>query len=107
VAIGFAIMIETLNQVASANRRKRDRHRPLRERTADAVLRLLGGREEDSDYDDYDRGLEAEPALAGASAGAGSAEADLEAAFQPSERAMIKGVLDLAERQVTEIMTPR
>lgn len=107
VAIGFAIMIETLNQVASANRRKRDRHRPLRERTADAVLRLLGGREEGSDYDDSDRDLEAEPAMAGAGAGAGSAEADLEAAFQPSERAMIKGVLDLAERQVTEIMTPR
>ncbi|MCK9489182.1 MAG: TerC family protein [Xanthomonadales bacterium] len=107
VAIGFAILIETLNQVASANRRKRERHRPLRERTADAVLRLLGGREEGDHYDDYDHGMDAQPALAAAGAGSGGAVPDLALAFQPSERSMIKGVLNLAERQVTEIMTPR
>ncbi len=106
VAIGFAILIETLNQVASANRRKHERRRPLRERTADAVLRMLGGREEGAGYDDYEPGMDAGPALATAGAGGGPG-LDLETAFQPSERTMIKGVLNLAERQVTEIMTPR
>ncbi len=102
-AIGFAILIETFNQVASANRRKNEHKRPLRERTADAVLRMLGGRVE----------VEAgeptvQPGLAVAAAGGASvAASDPELAFQPAERTMIRGVLNLADRQVTAIMTPR
>jgi predicted tellurium resistance membrane protein TerC len=42
-AIGFSVLIETFNQIASRNRRKWAASTPLRQRTADAVLRLLGG----------------------------------------------------------------
>ncbi len=96
-AIGFAIVIETFNQVASANRRKVDRRRPFRDRTADAVLRMLGGRVE----------YGSEAALQPASATIDTSAAQMEAAFQPAERSMIQGVLTLAERPVTAIMTPR
>lgn len=100
-AIGFAILIETFNQIALANRQRAERRRPLRERTADAVLRLLGGRIETVE-------AEPEPQLAGAGAPAGGLSAlELEADFHPSERSMIRGVLHLADRQVTSIMTPR
>ncbi|MFB9067637.1 TerC family protein [Pseudofulvimonas gallinarii] len=96
-AIGFAIVIETFNQVASANRRKVDRRRPFRDRTADAVLRMLGGRVE------YGADAATQPAAAGSDLNA----AQMEEAFQPAERSMIQGVLTLAERPVTAIMTPR
>lgn len=98
-AIGFAILIETFNQIALANRQRAERHRPLRERTADAVLRLLGARVE------YEEAVADGPALSRADV---HDHGDpLEAAFQPAERTMIRGVLNLAERQVTAIMTPR
>lgn len=99
-AIGFAILIEIFNQVGLANRQRAERKRPLRERTADAVLRLLGGRMEETD--------EAEAASSTSAPAQESLSADaLESDFHPSERAMIRGVLHLAERQVTAIMTPR
>ena len=41
-AIGFSVVIELLNQLARRNFVKQDAHIPLRDRTADAVLRLLG-----------------------------------------------------------------
>ena len=98
-AIGFAIIIETFNQVATANKRKAEGHRPLRDRTADAVLRMLGGR------------VEYELAGAGEANTNGSIDSRIddssEEAFQPAERIMIRGVLNLADRQVTAIMTPR
>jgi CBS domain containing-hemolysin-like protein len=102
-AIGFAIVIETFNQVASANRRKVDRRRPFRDRTADAVLRMLGGRVE---YGAGEPALQASGASAGTGTDASSGE-DLREMFQPAERSMIQGVLTLAERPVTSIMTPR
>src|SRR5690606_22699021 len=45
-AIGFSILIEVFNQLARSSRQRSLRSRPLRERTADAVLSLLGGRVE-------------------------------------------------------------
>ena len=42
-AIVFSVMIETLNQIATRNRVERARIGDLRSRTAEAVLRLLGG----------------------------------------------------------------
>lgn len=96
-AIGFAIVIETFNQIASANRLKAARGRPFRERTADAVLRLLGGRVE----------YGADTGTATAVQPDDAVESEAEEAFQPAERSMIQGVLTLAERPVTAIMTPR
>lgn len=90
-AIGFSIVIEAFNQTMRRNRRRSllASARTLRERTAQAVLRLLGtgGMEE-----------EAAPATAAANGGA---------MFGEDELAMVQGVLDLAHRPVRSIMTPR
>lgn len=49
-AIGFSILIELFNQVARARRKKSlQGHSPIRERTAHAVLRLLGGQKMNAD----------------------------------------------------------
>jgi CBS domain containing-hemolysin-like protein len=91
-AIAFAIMIEGLNQVARHKQVARAAGRDLRARTTDAVLRILRG----------------------ASAGATSNEhlVSLIAArnapnvFAPAERAMVRGVLSMADSPVESIMTP-
>lgn len=87
-AIGFSVLIEFFNQLARSNRAKRAMQRPLRERTADAVLRLLGGR------------VEGETPLTAITAGA-------EEVFAPAERQMIRSVLDLSQRDIESIMTLR
>ena len=43
-AIGFSIVIEFFNQLMRKNFARKDEHVPLRDRTANAVLRLLGTR---------------------------------------------------------------
>ncbi|TFH80152.1 TerC family protein [Pseudomonas kribbensis] len=96
-AIGFSILIEVFNQIARA-RRKRSMQglRPMRERTAHAVMRLLGGRklaveevgEEISDLLD-------------------DGEVPSTELFDRRERVMISGVLQLAERPIRTLMTVR
>lgn len=90
-AIGFSIMIETFNQLTWRNLAKNESRLPLRERTADAILNLMGGRRTAS---------EAEK----------STESEQNAqppAFGEEERFMISGVLTLAERSIRTVMTPR
>jgi CBS domain containing-hemolysin-like protein len=89
-AIGFSIGIEALNQTMRRNRQRSllASARTLRERTAQAVLRLLGS-----------GGVEEEAAPASAAGGG--------AVFGKDELAMVQGVLDLAHRPVRSIMTPR
>src|SRR5690554_4809954 len=41
-AIGFSILIEFFNQTAMRNRSKHEQRLPLRQRTADAIFRILG-----------------------------------------------------------------
>jgi CBS domain containing-hemolysin-like protein len=89
-AIGFSVLIEILNQLGERSRRRRAAGLSPRQRVADAVLRLLGGLPLQS------------PALAGAAGGTVEPEV-----FAPEERHMVRGVLGLAERPVTAIMTPR
>src|SRR3546814_17523178 len=43
-AIGFSVAIESLNQIARRNLLSRDTQRPMRERTAEGIFRLLGKR---------------------------------------------------------------
>ncbi|WP_426818059.1 TerC family protein [Winslowiella sp. 2C04] len=91
-AIGFSILIELFNQIARRNFVRHQSHRPMRERTAEAILRLMGGRQ-------------------------GSQQVNSETsevtsvmpkeAFKDEERYMINGVLTLASRSVRSIMTPR
>lgn len=87
-AIGFSIMIEFFNQWTQRNVVKSESRIPLRERTADRVLGLLGSkrREQQQTQDD---GIE-----------------ELQA-FAAEERHMVSGVLSLAERSLRSIMTPR
>lgn len=91
-AIGFSIVIETLNQFARRNFLRNEARLPFRERTAASVLRLLGKR----------RRAEAEAAAQ--EEGAPPAAEDV---FATEERNMVSGVLGLADRSIRSIMTPR
>jgi CBS domain containing-hemolysin-like protein len=93
-AIAFSVLIEFFNQLARSNR---TRHligeRPLRDRTAEAVLKLLGGRS-DADEVGHDIVAMADPK-------------GEELVFENSERQMIRSVLQLTDRPVQSLMTPR
>ncbi|TWR93452.1 TerC family protein [Pseudomonas saxonica] len=94
-AIGFSILIELFNQIARSRRKKSLQGlRPMRERTAHAVLRMMGGRTMDVD----EVGEEIADMLEGG---------ESEEVFHRRERVMISGVLQLAERPIRSIMTPR
>jgi predicted tellurium resistance membrane protein TerC len=80
-SIGFSLMIEILNQLAS--RRKPAKGMSARRQVADAVLRILGGVP-----------LPAYAVPAGP-------------VFEPAERQMVDGVLSLHDRPVSAVMTPR
>jgi CBS domain containing-hemolysin-like protein len=96
-AIGFSILIEVFNQIARA-RRKRSMQglRPIRERTAHAVMRLLGGRK-----------LAAEEVGEELSDLLDDGDAPSTELFDRRERVMISGVLQLAERPIRGLMTVR
>jgi CBS domain containing-hemolysin-like protein len=90
-AIGFSILIEFFNQLMQRNFMRQAAHLTLRDRTAEAILRLLGSRT---------RAEQSEQAA--------SAESVVGlATFGAEERNMVSGVLSLAERSIRSIMTPR
>ncbi|MFK3776117.1 TerC family protein [Pseudomonas sp. NPDC089406] len=94
-AIGFSLLIELFNQLARARRKRSvQQHRPLRERTAHAVLRLLGGRRLEAD----EVGEEIADLVEGG---------EEQVVFDRRERVMISGVLNLAERPIRTVMTAR
>jgi len=94
-AIGFSIVIEVFNQLARRGRqRSAQGQRPLRARTAHAVMRLLGGRALNMD----EVGEEISDLVEGTDQGP---------VFNRRERVMISGVLQLAERPVRAAMTAR
>ncbi|MFA4912442.1 MAG: TerC family protein [Burkholderiaceae bacterium] len=89
-AIGFSIVIEFFNQLARRSSIKHASRTPIRDRTAQAVLRMMGGRSarhDDTTHDDV--------------------EPDVAPAFGAEERSMVSGVLTLSERSIRSIMTPR
>ena len=84
--IGVAIVMEAFNQFRLRNTAKHEAKIPLRHRTADSILKLMGGKVEA----EHEQGhLQAQET------------------FADEERYMIGGVLTLAERSVASIMTPR
>jgi CBS domain containing-hemolysin-like protein len=85
--IGVAILIEAFNQFSQRSAEKHEAKIPLRHRTADSILRLMGGKVQ-SDEGVLDN-------------------SSVKEAFADEERYMIGGVLTLAERSVASIMTPR
>ena len=90
-AIGFSIVIELFNQLLRRNLLKIDVSRPMRERTAEAVLRLLGRRVPDAVIETAPQN-DADQTLS---------------TFGVEERNMVSGVLSLGQRSIHSIMTPR
>lgn len=91
-AIGFSILIEFFNQMASFNRKRFLNKKPLRQRTADAILGLLKSNE-DEEFPVYDN-------------------SEVKAThskerFNDQELSMITRVLELAQRSVSSVMTSR
>ncbi|MCB8767578.1 TerC family protein [Acinetobacter soli] len=84
--IGVAILIEAFNQFSQLNVEKHQAKIPLRHRTANAIFKLMGEKDEISTPID---------------------KKDTDGLFVSEERYMIGGVLTLAERSVASIMTPR
>ncbi|WP_031523493.1 CNNM family cation transport protein YoaE [Siccibacter colletis] len=93
-AIGFSIIIEVFNQIARRNFLRHQSSQPLRARTADAILRLMGNRRKSAQQSEPDSNSNAMVPV--------PAEA-----FAEEERYMINGVLTLAQRSLRSIMTPR
>ncbi|MEN5060222.1 TerC family protein [Luteimonas sp. TWI1416] len=91
-AIVFSILIEAFNQWSRYNRERHVRQLPFRQRTADAVLRLLGARP-----DTASEGGAIEPAE----------QAPDGERLEAAEHDMIRSVLTLAERPVSSVMTVR
>ncbi|SDF47957.1 TerC family protein [Phytopseudomonas seleniipraecipitans] len=94
-AIGFSILIELFNQIARSRRKRSlQGQRGLRDRTAHAVMRMLGGKvqadEVGEDIADMLDGEQGETAL-----------------FDRRERVMISGVLNMAELSIQKVMTDR
>ncbi|PWC11457.1 hypothetical protein B4923_14110 [Brenneria roseae subsp. americana] len=87
-AIGFSILIELFNQIARHNFMKHQSRRPLRERTAEAILRLMGTRKTTDEVDTEPKKVTTDT-------------------FAEEERYMISGVLTLASRSLRSVMTPR
>ncbi|CAH0151882.1 Magnesium and cobalt efflux protein CorC [Erwinia aphidicola] len=91
-AIGFSILIELFNQIARHNFMRHQERRPMRERTAEAIQRLMGGRRQSEVQNSESNEV---------------AAIMPQEAFKDEERYMINGVLTLASRSVRSIMTPR
>lgn len=92
-AIGFSVLIEAANQLGRHNREKVIGAGDLRERTSEAVLRLLGGRVGTQPLGEIVDVIAEQ-----------SRQGEL---FKPEEKEMIRGVLGLGERPVSSIMSPR
>ncbi len=89
-AIVFSVMIEVLNQWAKRNVRRAEMRRPMRERTAEAVLLMLGRKP-----------------LVGPEPEDVTVSMTSAQAFADEERNMVSGVLTLSDRNVHSVMTPR
>ncbi|SQB29132.1 transport protein [Citrobacter koseri] len=88
-------MIEALNQLGDLQPSVASypRNHTLRQRTTEAVMRLLSGKKEDAELD--------------ADTSAMLADHDDSQIFNPQERQMIERVLNLNQRTVSSIMTSR
>lgn len=93
-AIGFSVIIESLNQLALFNRRRfLSANLTLRQRTTEAVMNLLSGHKENAELNTDTAALIVN-----------QEDAPL---FNPQERRMIERVLNLNQRTVSSIMTSR
>lgn len=99
-AIGFSVGVEAVNQITLARSNRRYRGLSLRERTAAAVLGMVGGGTKAEDPilpSQNDEGTPPTP----------PAIDETQEIFTDIERDMMRGVLKLGERTVKSIMTTR
>lgn len=95
-AIGFSVLIELLNQISLFNRRRfLSSSVPLRQRTADVILRILRGEHEEAELDAQTSSMIADNGHTGREV------------FNRQERRMIERVLGMAQRTISSIMTSR
>lgn len=107
-AIGFSVLIEFFNQIAQHNVVKHERRKPLRMRTAEAVLGLLGGGK--VTFGPIGKKTEVQPETESTSKPTTPVEiekTELPPLFVEEEVNMVGRVLSLAERTVRSIMTHR
>ena len=88
-AIVFSVLVEAANELRRRNVTRRSATASQRERASEAILRLLAGR-------DAGDPSQSEAAAAGTAPAAAN-----------DERAMLQGVLELGERRLRSLMTPR
>ncbi|MGQ0527572.1 MAG: TerC family protein [Alphaproteobacteria bacterium] len=95
-AIGFSVLIEAVNQFAQVKlkRRVREETPDMRERTANALLRMLGARKGGDEQSSQEIGVIIQ-------------QAAQENFLSDPEKDLLRGVLNLTERSVSTIMTPR
>ncbi len=93
-AIGFSVLVESFNQIVRAKKQKSFHSMNLRERTAEAVFRLIGGRVENAPISDEIADI------------AGTAGAS-EPIFEPEEIQMLDRVLRLHDINIASVMTHR
>ncbi|OFW88080.1 MAG: hypothetical protein A3B66_07125 [Alphaproteobacteria bacterium RIFCSPHIGHO2_02_FULL_46_13] len=95
-AIGFSILIESMNQWTQVKLKKRYTGEPsdMRERTADLVLRVLGARDSDETQTSQEIGVLLH-------------QASKEDLLSDTEKNLLRGVLNLSHRPINTIMTPR
>lgn len=91
-AIGFSILIEFFNQTAKRSMARNEARLPMRERTAEAVLRLLSSQKSGHPAHEHPDEDNSSSEIQG---------------FRAEERNMVSGVLSLAERPIRSLMTPR
>lgn len=87
-AIAFSILIEFFNQLAARNASRNLDRVPFRERTTDAIVRLMSRQPRRDDKE-------------------ATEDRVVHESFGREERQMVEGVLTLADRNIKTIMTPR
>ncbi|AAO27025.1 putative membrane protein [Buchnera aphidicola str. Bp (Baizongia pistaciae)] len=98
-AIGFSIIIEIFNQIARRNFMLHQSRRPMRQRAAEAILRLMIGDQFRNTTTNISTKNKDKEKIR-------NRTTDTES-FKEEERYMINGVLTLAARSIRSIMTPR
>lgn len=96
-AIGFSIIIEAFNQFAHAKLRRRyadAEPNDMRQRTADMVLRVLGATDSGEGNNSQELGVLLH-------------QASQEDILTTTEKSLLRGVLNLSQRPINTIMTPR
>lgn len=97
-AIGFSILIELFNQIARRNFLLHQSRRPMRQRAAEAILRLIIREQKNNAITILNKEKNKKTSYKSSS---------VTESFKDEERYMINGVLTLAARSIRSIMTPR